>query len=86
MSFVRYFLSMVGIIGFCCFMIFLNRCNTFYTPILYSVSRIVKDSFSSVDVGMIDRTTLKLLCTFMLISLSLCSLIDIFMHQSFRDS
>ena len=86
MSFVRYFLSMMGIIGFCYFMIFLNRCNTFYTPILYSVSRIVKDSFSFVDVDMIGRNTLKPLCTFMLISLSLYSLIDIFMQQSFRDS
>ena len=64
MSFVRYFLSMVGIIEFCYFMIFLNHRNTFYTPILYSVSRIVKDSFSSVDVGMIGPNHVKTLIHF----------------------
>ena len=46
-------------------------------------SRIVENFLSFVDVGIIGRTTLKLSCTFMLNSLSLCSRIDILMHQSF---
>ena len=40
----------------------------------------MKDFLSSVDVGMIGRTKLKPLCTFILISFSLCSRIHILLH------
>ena len=82
---MRYFLGIVGILGFhdfvffpSCYMLILQSCTL--------VFRRVKNYLSSMDVGMIGRKTLKLSCTFFFISLSLGSLIGIFVHQSFRDS
>ena len=46
-------------------------------------SKIVKDSISSMNVDIIIRITLKPLCTFTVIYLSLYSLIDIFIHRTF---
>ena len=63
------------------FVFFPSCCNTLIIQSCTLVFRIV-NILSSVNVDMIDRITLKPSCTFMLIS----SLIDILVHQSFRDS
>ena len=55
-SFVRYFLGIVGILGFCDFFYSSQYDDT---SILYSIFKIVKDSLSSVNVGMIGQTILK---------------------------
>ena len=70
-SFMRHFLGIVGILMFCDFSWSLQYLDT---PILYSFFRIVKDSLSSVDVGIIGRITLKLSCPFILIFFYLCVL------------
>ena len=62
-------------------MIFPSCCNN--TLMLYSFFKIVKNPLSSMDVSMIGRTTLKPPCTFILICLSLYSLIEILVHQEF---
>ena len=71
---MRYFLGIMGILGFHDFLIFPSRREYFDTLILYSVFIIVKKIFSSVDVeGMIGGTMLKPSYAFMLISLFLSS-------------
>ena len=56
---VRYFLGIVGIIGFCDFVIFSNRCNTLILYLVLCVFKNIKNIISSMDIGIIDRTMLK---------------------------
>ena len=62
---MRYFLGIVGILGFCDFVIFLSHCNTLilqYRSLCFQ--EYWKYSLSSVDVGIIGQTTLKPLMHF----------------------
>ena len=62
MSFMRYFLGIMDILGFCDFVIFPNHHNNL---ILQSCFLYFQEHWkyflSSVDVGIIGRTTLKTL-------------------------
>ena len=70
---MRYFLDIIGILGFYDIFIFPGLRNSLILQSHTLIFEIVKYSISSVDVGMIGRTTLKLSCIFMLIYLSFFS-------------
>ena len=57
-SSVRYFLGIVGILGFCNFVFFFSsRRNTLIFQSCTLVDRIEKDSISSMDINIIGQTT-----------------------------